>query len=64
MWIAFLKPVFFSTLIIFQSFFVIFHWSHDLEQVSSLSIWLGARHTPKVYVHGMEKAENYWHLNT
>jgi len=38
---------FFSILIIFQSFFVIFLWSHDLEQVTSLSVWLGVRRTPK-----------------
>jgi len=27
---------------------VIFLWSHDLEQVTSLSIWLGVRSTPTV----------------
>jgi len=56
--------VFFSTLITFQSFFVIFPWSHDLQQVASLSVWLGVRRTPRVHVPGNEEAENYWHLNT
>jgi len=32
------KNGFFSTLTIFQSFFMIFPWSHDLEQVASLSV--------------------------
>jgi len=36
---CFFKNGFFSTLIIFQSFFAIFPWSHDLEQVTSLSVW-------------------------
>ena len=48
MWIDFFKPGFFSTLIIFQPFFVIFPWSHDLEQVTSRSVWFGVRPTPKV----------------
>jgi len=54
----------FSTLIIFQFFFAIFSWSHDLEQVTSLSVWLGVRRTPRVKVPGNEEADNYWHLNT
>jgi len=58
-WVVFLKKNrFFSTLIIFQSFFVIFSWSHDLEQVTSLSVWLGVRGTLRVYVLGNEEAEN------
>jgi len=36
--VVFLKNGFFLTLIIFQSFFVIYPGSHDLEQVTSLSI--------------------------
>jgi len=32
------------------SFFVIFPWSHDLEKVTPLSVWLGVRRTPRVYV--------------
>jgi len=36
-WVLFEKRVF-STLIIFQSFFVIFPGLHDLEQVTSLSV--------------------------
>ena len=28
--------------------FVIFPWLHDLEQVSSLSVWLGVRRTLRV----------------
>ena len=58
------NPGFFSTLIIFQSFFMIFSWSHDLEQVTSLSVWSGVRRTPRVKVPGNEETENYWHLNT
>ena len=38
----------FSNLVIFQYFFVIFPWSHDLEQVTSPSVWLGVRRTPRV----------------
>jgi len=44
----FRKNGFFSPLIIFQSFFVIFPWSHDLEKVTWLSAWLGAFRTPRV----------------
>jgi len=33
---------------IFQSFFVIYPWSHDLEQVTSLSGSLDERRTPRV----------------
>jgi len=58
------KNVFISTLIIFHTFFAIFPWSHDLEWVTSLSIWLVALRTPRVYVPGNKKAENYWYLNT
>jgi len=54
----------FSTLTIFQNFFVIFPWSHDLEQVTSLSVWLGVRCTPRVKDPGNEEAENCWHLIT
>jgi len=36
--VGFKKNGFFSTLTIFQSFFMIFPWSHDLEQVASLSV--------------------------
>ena len=32
---------------IFQSCLVIFPWSHDLEKVTSLSVWLGVRRTPR-----------------
>jgi len=28
--------------------FVIFPWSHDLEQVTSLSVWFGLRRTLRV----------------
>jgi len=59
----FLKAHFFSTVTTFQFFFVIFPWSHDLEQVTSLSVWLGVRRTPKVKDPGNEEAENYCHLN-
>jgi len=59
----FKKNGFFVTMIIFQLFFVIFAWSHDLEQVTSLSVWLGVHRTPRVKVPGNEEAENYWHLN-
>jgi len=59
----FLKNGFNATLI-FQSFFVIFPWSYDLEQLTSLSVWLGVRRTPRVKDHYNEEAENYWHLNT
>ena len=48
--------------IIFQYFFVIFLWSDDLEQVTPLSVWLGLRRKPRVYVPGVEEAENYWHF--
>jgi len=34
------------SLTVFQSFIVIFPWSHDLEQVMSLSVWLCVRRTP------------------
>jgi len=34
MWNVFFQNPFFSTLIIFLSFFVIFPWSYDLEQLS------------------------------
>ena len=37
--------------------FVIFPWSRDLEQVTSLSVWLGVRLTPRVKVPGNEEAE-------
>ena len=40
-----------------------FSWSHDLEQVTSLSVWLGVRRIPTVYVPGIEACENYWHMN-
>ena len=63
MGIIFFKTVFFSTLI-FKSFFVIFPWSHDLEQVTSISAWLDVRRTPEVEVPGIEETENYWHLYT
>ena len=36
------------SIIIFQSFFVIFPWSHDLKKVTSLSIWLDVSRTPRV----------------
>jgi len=36
----------------------------DLEQVTSLSVWLDVRRTPRVKDPGNEEAENYWHLNT
>ena len=49
----FLKPNYLSI------FFAIFPWSHDLKQVTSLSVWLGARRTPRVYVSGNEEAENW-----
>ena len=45
-------------------FFVIFPWSHDLEQVTSLSVWLGVRRTSRVKVPVNEEAANYWHLST
>ena len=57
------ENVFFSTLTIFQSFFGIFPWSHDLEQLTPLSVWLGVRRTLRVKDHYNE-ADNYWHLNT
>ena len=55
---------FFSALIIFQSLFVIFPWEHDQEKVTSPSVWLGVRRTPRVKVPGNEDVENSWHLNT
>jgi len=58
------KNGFFSTLAIFQSIFVIFPWSHDLEQLTSLSVWLGVRRTARIKDHYNEEAANYWHLNT
>jgi len=58
------KKGFFPILIIFQSFFVIFLWSHDLKQATSLSVWLGVRRIPRVKDPGNEESENYWHLNT
>jgi len=36
-------------------------WSHNLEKVTSLSIWLGVRCTPRIYAPGIEECENYWH---
>jgi len=33
---------------IFQSFFVIYLWLHDLEKVTLLSVWLVVRRTPRV----------------
>jgi len=45
----YLKNGFFSILVIFQPFFVIFPWLHDLEQATSLSVWLGcAPHTQSI----------------
>ena len=38
--VVFLKKLFFSTLVYF-GLFMIFLWSHNLEQVTSLSVWLG-----------------------
>jgi len=58
------KNGFFLTLAIFESFFVIFPWSHDLEQLTLLSVWLGVRRTPRAKDHYNEEAEDYWHLNT
>jgi len=58
------KNGFFSTLTIFQSCFVIFPWWLDLEQLMSLSVWLGVRGTPRAKDHYNEEAENYWYLNT
>jgi len=55
-WI-FLNPDYLSIL------FRFFSWSHNLQQVTSLSVWLGVRRTPRVRVPGIEEAENYWHLN-
>jgi len=43
---------------------VIFPWAHDLEKVTSLSVSLGLRRTPRVDVPDIEKCENYWHFNT
>jgi len=43
----FLKIWFFSNLVISEYFFVIFPWSHDLEQVASPPVWLGVRRTPR-----------------
>jgi len=54
----FLNPDYLSTL------FVIFPWSPDLEQLTSLSVWLAVRRTPRVKDPGNEEAENYWHSNT
>jgi len=54
---------FLSTLTIFQSF-LWFPWSHDLEQLTTLSVWLGVRRTSRVKDHYNEEAENYWHFNT
>ena len=55
---VFLKPDYRSIL------FEIFPWSHDLEQVTSLLVWIGVRRTPRVKIPGNEEAENYWHLTT
>jgi len=60
----FKKNGFFSSLTIFQSFFVIFLWSQDLEELTSLSVWLGVRRRPRANDPGNEEAENYCHLNT
>jgi len=38
--------------------------SHDLEKVNSLSVGLGVRRTPRLWVFGIEECENYCHLNT
>jgi len=38
---------------------VMFPWSHVLEKVMSLSVWLGVRGKPRVKVHGIEECENY-----
>jgi len=48
MWIVLFQTRDFSTHYLSTLFFVIFTWSHDLEQVTSLSVWLGARCTLKV----------------
>jgi len=45
--IVFLNPGFFNPDYL-SIFFVIFPWSHDLEQVTSLSVCLGVLRTPKV----------------
>jgi len=43
---VYLKNGFFSILVIFQPFFEISPWSHDLKQVTSLPVWLDcAPHT-------------------
>ena len=39
---VFLNPDYLSIL------FVIFPWSHDLEQVTPLSGWLGVRRSPRI----------------
>ena len=36
-----------TSIYVFHAFFVIFLWSHDLEKVMSLSVWLGVHRTPK-----------------
>jgi len=38
-----------------QPFIVIFPWSNDLENVTSLSVWLGVRRTPRAHVPGIEE---------
>jgi len=61
---VFHKTVFFQPWLSLKTFFVIFPWSQGLEQVTSLSVWLDVRQTPRAKDPGNEEAENYWHLNT
>jgi len=39
-------------------------WSHDPEELTSLSVLLGVRRTSRVKEPSNEESENYWHLNT
>jgi len=65
MWIVFFQNPFFFNPDYLQILFCDFPLiARSGTIVTSLSVWLGVRRIPKVYDPGIEKAENYWYLNT